>query len=49
MSDMFIVAKQVVKGCQTLAMDPTGAYSATFIGEYGASYHHGTLRSLGSE
>ena len=24
MSDMFIVTKQLVKGCQTLLMDPTG-------------------------
>ena len=31
MSDMFLVAKQLVKGCQTLAMDPTSLLQQSLV------------------
>ena len=46
MSDMIIATKQLVKGCQTLVMDPTSnKTTATIIGEYSASYYDSALIS----
>ena len=48
MSGMFPVCMLLVKGCQTLVMD-SNQPTATIIGEYSASYHHGTLFTLRRE